>query len=684
MSKNRITLPFLALVLAASPLLYSQEAAPESTEQLEVSSTDMFPIMHPDAKERSTWHLEHRSLKETNYDIPLHYQLQQARMAGATAQFSLLPYLSYTPSQWNQGNCGDCWMWGSTAAVSIASGVRTGTPALFSIQYMNSSYTTSNPCCGGTAGKFATWYNSVKKLIPWSNQNASYADGGRKCGYASGVSASSISTTPNVPLSTITATSVTTTGVGQATAIANIKNVLNQNKAIAFSYMLPTGTGWTNFSTFWRDSSQDTVFKIDNYSGLTWDNNSGGGHLVCLVGYDDSDSTWIMLNSWGASTNRPAGTFKIPQKMNYDSYYVDGGYQYPEFYFSPYEITWPDSPNTVNASIPTPASNLTIPTGTSQSFVGTASGSSPNATLSYSWNFGDGGNAVGASANHTFTNTGADPISYTVTLTATDNTGAKGTATRIITVNPGTTPKVSATITTPAANVTIPTGTSQTFVGSAKGATSGATLNYSWNFGDGSSATGASSSHVYSNTGTSPVNYTATFTATDNTGAIGSATRTITVNPANGSGEKILNGGFENGATSWLGNTSCIGSSSSRAPHTGSKYAWLGGYGTTAYEYVKQTVAIPSTGGTLSFWLHVDSAETTTNKAYDTLAVQVCNTAGTVLGSVQYSNLNKGNGFQQKQLNLVNFKGMTVQIRFLAIEDSGLQTSFVIDDISLR
>ena len=36
----------------------------------------------------------------------------------------------------------------------------------------------------------------------------------------------------------------------------------------------------------------------------------------------------------------------------------------------------------------------------------------------------------------------------------------------------------------------------------------------------------------------------------------------------------------------------------------------------------------------LSFWLHVDTAETSTTKAYDTLSVQVLNSSGSVLGAL--------------------------------------------------
>jgi Zn-dependent metalloprotease len=95
--------------------------------------------------------------------------------------------------------------------------------------------------------------------------------------------------------------------------------------------------------------------------------------------------------------------------------------------------------NTVTASITAPASNVTVATGTAVSFTGSATDSSTSATLSYSWNFGDGSTATGASASHTYSNSGASAVTYTATFTATDNTGAVGTATRTVIVNPGST-----------------------------------------------------------------------------------------------------------------------------------------------------------------------------------------------------------------------------------------------------
>jgi hypothetical protein len=98
-------------------------------------------------------------------------------------------------------------------------------------------------------------------------------------------------------------------------------------------------------------------------------------------------------------------------------------------------------------------------------------------------------------------------------------------------------------------------------------------------------------------------------------------------------------------------------------------------------------IAIPSTAtsATLSFWMHIDTAETTTTAAYDKLAVQVQNSAGTVLATLAtYSNLNKNTGYVQKSLDPSAYKGQTVRVRFYSVEDSSLQTSFVVDDVNAK
>ncbi|MBB6184349.1 hypothetical protein [Oleiagrimonas soli] len=158
-----------------------------------------------------------------------------------------------------------------------------------------------------------------------------------------------------------------------------------------------------------------------------------------------------------------------------------------------------------------------------------------------------------------------------------------------------------------------------------------------------------------------------------------------------GSGQLLGNTGFESGSASpWsmssgvlCSNSTCSGQSA----HAGSWFAWLDGYGSTHTDTVSQSVTIPSgnTSATLSFYLHIDTAETTTSSAYDKLKVQVLNSSGTVLATLHtYSNLNAASGYVQHSFSMNSYIGQTVTIKFLGTEDGSLQTSFVLDDITLN
>lgn len=189
-------------------------------------------------------------------------------------------------------------------------------------------------------------------------------------------------------------------------------------------------------------------------------------------------------------------------------------------------------------------------------------------------------------------------------------------------------------------------------------------------------------------------NFNVTVTATG-----GSITHTaaiaLAVTAAGGTGggtttQLLGNPGFENGSTNpapWTATAGVINNSASEPPHGGTWDAWLDGYGTTHTDTLMQQVTIPSTAtsATLSFWLHIDTAETTTTSAFDTLAVQVRNSSGTVLSTLEtFSNLNKNTGFAQQSFDLTSFKGQTIQINFVGTEDASLQTSFVLDDFALN
>ena len=211
----------------------------------------------------------------------------------------------------------------------------------------------------------------------------------------------------------------------------------------------------------------------------------------------------------------------------------------------------------------------------------------------------------------------------------------------------------------------------------------GTVVSSSWNFGDGSTSSATSPSHVYAAAGV----YSVTLTVIDNAGKSGATTQAVTL----GSNQQQLlgNPGFETGtAPPWTMSSGTLCSNSSCAgetAHSGSWFDWLDGYGSAHTDTLSQRVVIPAgkTTASLSFYLHVDTAETTKTTAYDTLKVQVTSSTGATTTLATYSNLNASSGYAVKTLSMAAYIGQTVTLKFVGAEDSSQQTSFVIDDVSI-
>ena len=210
---------------------------------------------------------------------------------------------------------------------------------------------------------------------------------------------------------------------------------------------------------------------------------------------------------------------------------------------------------------------------------------------------------------------------------------------------------------------------------------------------------GASALYLAGNPTATPATVASALTSNATTGVVlspgtGSPNRLLYTGFIGGGGtpppgqQLLSNPGFESGNNGvWVATAGVIDSSTGEASHGGSWKAWLDGYGTTHTDSIYQTVTIPSTAATstLTFWLHIDTAETTTSIAYDTLKVQLRNTSNTVLATLAtYSNLNKNTGYSQKSFDVSAYRGQTIRVYFLGVEDSSLQTSFVVDDTALN
>ncbi len=252
---------------------------------------------------------------------------------------------------------------------------------------------------------------------------------------------------------------------------------------------------------------------------------------------------------------------------------------------------------------------------------------------------------------------------------------------RTVTQGSGTTYTISTAVTS---------GSAQTVSFSASGVPSGASASFS---PTSVSAGGSSTFTVNTSTSTPTGTYNITVTGTGSS-ATHATTVTLVVSSSGGgscttNSQLLLNPGFESGANGqWTTSSGVIDSSTSAPARSGSYKAWLDGYGTSHTDYMYQTVTIPSgaCSATLSFYLYITTAETTTSTAYDKLTVTVRNpsTGATLATLATYSNLNKSSGYVLKSFDLAAYKGQQIRIYFNGVEDSSLQTSFLVDDTALN
>jgi PKD repeat protein len=325
-------------------------------------------------------------------------------------------------------------------------------------------------------------------------------------------------------------------------------------------------------------------------------------------------------------------------------------------------------------------------------FTGTATGGTP--PYGYSWNFGDGSApSTAQNPSHMYNSAGT----YTATLTVTDSSAPAKTATSTVTVTAspiaGTPPGAPTALTAsggtgqvalswaaPASNGGVNITSYRVYRGTASG-------NETLLTGGGCGGLGA----VLSCTDTGLTNGQAYFYKVSAVNSIGEGAQSneATATPSSCTPVQLLgNPGFETGtAAPWSASTGVINSGGSEPARTGSWDAWLDGYGTTRTDTLSQPVTLPTgcSSYQLGFWLHVDTAETTTATAYDTLKVQVLNSSGGVLATLAtYSNLNHNTGYSQRTFNLASYAGQQVTLKFTGAEDYTKQTSFVLDDTAIN
>jgi len=308
---------------------------------------DEYPIMRPDVDTYHAWLDRYYRAPAAVIDPIADWRIAAGAIAGIGSGFSLLDSLVYTPSERNQGSCGNCWVWVGTGLLELCL-AEAGISDRLSIQFFNSCASldctasgcgtnASCACAGGDLEMFVEAYNALGYAIPWSNDGAQYQDKtyAVECGTAK--VCGGITKSPRYVFGgTFRQSRITTTGVDQDTAINHIKNVLQQNKGVYCIFTLPNSSAWDDFNTFWKEGGQSELWDFSAYAGMNLEfTNGAGSHVVLVVGYNEEDADqahhyWIALNSWGATSRRTDGTFRIKMHQGYDSTYsyTKNGYTY--------------------------------------------------------------------------------------------------------------------------------------------------------------------------------------------------------------------------------------------------------------------------------------------------------------------------------------------------------------------
>jgi PKD repeat protein len=271
---------------------------------------------------------------------------------------------------------------------------------------------------------------------------------------------------------------------------------------------------WWTWCSFWWDAATDRWYDpwgcwdeppsasfVYTCSGLSCDFDGGasGDPDGTIVAYDWSFDDGML----GTGVSLP---HTFPSAGTYDVYLTvtdDVGWQ---------GVTW--MPVTVTLPNGRPNGAFTFScSGLSCTVEGGTSTDNDGTIVSYAWDFGDATTGSGTSAHHAY----AQPGSYTVTLTVTDDVGATDTVSHIVVVTANAPPT--------AAFSSVCNGLTCTFSGGGSSDVDGSIVAHQWSFGDAAAGSGTAVVHTFMH----PGSYTVTLAVTDDDGSVGSESKVVSL-----------------------------------------------------------------------------------------------------------------------------------------------------------
>ena len=276
----------------------------------------------------------------------------------------------------------------------------------------------------------------------------------------------------------------------------------------------------------------------------------------------------------------------------------------------------------------------------------------PDGTITtYRWDFGDDQTATGPNATHTYAADGT----YTVRLTVTDDDGATGTTTRSVTVA-ATPPPANVA---PTATIAAPGIDERTITVNGTGSTDpdGTITTYRWDFGDDQTATGPNATHTYAADGT----YTVRLTVTDDDGATGTTTRSVTVAATPPANADLVVDQFDRTVATGWGSAQKGGSWTVLG--TTNRYSVVGGTG-------NQVLTSPGTTAEAV----LPSLSATDLEARSTLAWGRSASTGTLYGTMVVRRQSNGNDYRLKVVTATNGSMQLVIGRRVGTTETALRT----------